>query len=143
MTQIAWSELNTARFYSTVRNVLRAMFWTASRIINMSTEKINFGTLHTLHKAVDATEYIQFRSTDRSSKMTGRGDTDSRVTAPKIFSTVITTKRMCTLRRYSSFPCADLDPYVLARIYFEELYIKYTTRQDLMFTNKYRLKFHP
>ena len=47
-------------------------------------------------------EYIQF--TERNSKMTGRIDTDNRIS-----STVIPTKRMCTLRRYSSVPCADLD----------------------------------
>ena len=43
-------------------------------------------TLQCTDKAVDGTGYIQFRSTERNSKMTGRGDTDSRVTASKIFS---------------------------------------------------------
>ena len=93
---------------------------------------MNFwNTLLTLHKAVDGTEYIRFRSTERSSKMTGRCDTDSRVTAQKIFSTVMPTKRMCTLRRYSSFSCADLDPYVLARIYLKNCNVHNTTGSDV------------
>ena len=97
-------------------------------LLTASTEKLKFWyttqtaqTLHCTDKAVDGTGYIQFRSTERNSKMTGRGDTDSRVTTPKIFSTVIPTKRMCTLRSYNSFPCADLDQYGLAMIYYEEL----------------------
>ena len=70
--QIASSELNTARFYTTVRNVLlREMFWTASTIWAQKNEILVHHT-HVLHKAVDGTEHIQFRSTERNCKMTGR-----------------------------------------------------------------------
>ena len=50
---------------------------------NMSTEKCNLVTLHTLHKAVEGTGYIQL--TERNSKMTCRSD--SRVTTSNILST--------------------------------------------------------
>ena len=98
---IARSELNTATCRPTLQIHYSSKCSSSWNVLTASTiwAQKNFDTLHSLHKAVDGTEYIQFRSIERNSKMTGRGDTDSRFTAPDIFSTVIPTKRMCTLRR--------------------------------------------
>ena len=52
-------------------------------------------------------------------------------------------KKNVLSQRYSSFPCIDLDPYVWARSDLFWRILMYTSRQDLPFTNKCRLKLHP
>ena len=60
--------------------------------------------------------------------MTGRGDTDR--TEDFLYSDP--KKRMCILRRYSSFPCVDLDLYqVLSRIYLKNCNVHIKAGSDV------------
>ena len=50
----------------------------------------------------------------------------------RIFSLIYSdpNKKNVLSQRYSSFPCVDLDPYVWARIYFEEFYCSLFTTAE-------------
>ena len=75
---------------------------------------------------VDGTEYVQF--TERNSWLSEvRLTVTVTLTAGsqnRIFSLIYSdpNKKNVLSQRYSSFLCVDLDPYVRARIYFEEYY---------------------
>ena len=144
---IARSELNTATWrptliVTTVRNVLREMVWLRAQYEHRK----NVSTLHTLHKAVDGTEYIQFRSIERNSKITayrlGWHCQQVHSTGYFLYSDPNKKNMHSTTLTLQQFSMCRPWPMCFIKDLFWRIDM-YASQQDMMFTNKDRLKFHP
>ena len=117
------------------------MLWTASTIWAQKNAIFE----HYTHYPKLWMEQSISRITERSNQMTGRGDTktDSRVTELIIFSTLQWSQQkeraISTLQQFSLYRPW---PICLGKDLFWRI-LMYTSRQDLPFTNKCRLKLHP
>ena len=140
--QIARSELNTARFYTTVRSVLLEMFWTANTI--WTQKKKILATLHIhctklwMERSIPDWDLLSEAVRWRAGVTLTAGSQHRR------FSLIYSDPNKNNVHSTTLQQLSLCQPWPIC--FSKDLFwriIMYTTRQDLMFTNKYCLKFHP